>query len=68
MLKKGTLTSLADFYNAADTVAPGDTVSISQDEGISAQPFSVGLVRSAGDPMLTGGAVNARITFSFIFP
>lgn len=68
MLKKGTLTNLADFYNAADTVAPGDTVLISQNDGSSVQPFSVGLVRSAGDPLLTGGAVNARITFSFIFP
>ncbi|WP_229905731.1 fimbrial protein [Rahnella laticis] len=68
MLKKGTLTSLTDFYNAADTVAPGDTVLISQDDGNSVQPFSVGLVRSAGDPMLTQGNVNARITFAFIFP
>lgn len=68
MLKKGTLTSLTDFYNAADTVAPGDTVLISQDDGNSVQPFSVGLVRSAGDPMLTQGNVNARITFAFLFP
>lgn len=68
MLKKGTLSNLADFYNAADTVAPGDTVVISQDDGSSVQPFSVGLVRSASDPMLTGGTVNAKITFSFIFP
>lgn len=68
MLKKGTLTSLSDFYNAADTVAPGDTVLISQQDGSSVQPFSVGLVRSAGDPMLTQGNVNARITFAFIFP
>jgi len=25
-------------------------------------------VRSAGDPPLTAGAVNANITFAFIFP
>lgn len=68
MLKKGTLTSLSDFYNAENTVAPGDTVLISQDDGNSVQPFSVGLVRGAGDPMLTQGNVNARITFAFIFP
>ncbi|MGR7089461.1 fimbrial protein [Klebsiella aerogenes] len=68
MLKKGTLTSLNDFYHAADTVAPGDIVAIAQDQGSSVQPFSVGLVRSAGDPMLTQGNVNARITFAFIFP
>ncbi|RSK63184.1 hypothetical protein EJE24_22295 [Enterobacter huaxiensis] len=68
MLKKGTLTSLNDFYHAADTVAPGDIVAIAQDQGSSVQPFSVGLVRSAGDPMLTQGSVNARITFAFIFP
>ena len=68
MLKKGSLSSLSDFYQAADTVAPGDIVAIAQDEGSSVQPFSVGLVRSAGDPMLTQGNVNARITFAFIFP
>ena len=68
MLKKGSLSSLTDFYQAADTVAPGDIVAIAQDEGSSVQPFSVGLVRSAGDPMLTQGNVNARITFAFIFP
>lgn len=68
MLKKGTFTSLADFYNAADTVAPGDRVAISQVDGDSVQPFSVGLVHGAGDPMLTAGGVNARITFSFVFP
>lgn len=68
MLKKGTFTHQGEFYNAADTVAPGDTVIISQDAGRSVQPFSVGLVRSAGDPMLTKGNVNARITFAFIFP
>lgn len=68
MLKKGTLNNLKDFYNAAGTVAPGDTVAIAQDDGGSVQPFSVGLVRSAGDPPLTAGAVNANITFAFIFP
>jgi type 1 fimbria pilin len=68
MLKKGTLTSLVDFYNAVDTVAPGDTVLINPVDGDSVEPFSVGLVRSAGDPMLTAGAVNAKITFAFIFP
>lgn len=68
MLKKGTLTSLADFYNAAGTVAPGDKVSIDPVDGDSVVPFSVGLVRSAGDPMLTAGAVNAKLTFAFIFP
>lgn len=68
MLKKGSLSSLTDFYQAADTVAPGDIVAIAQDEGSSVQPFSVGLVRSAGDPMLTQGNVSARITFAFIFP
>ena len=68
MLKKGSLSSLTDFYQAADTVAPGDIVAIAQDEGSSMQPFSVGLVRSAGDPMLTQGNVSARITFAFIFP
>lgn len=68
MLKKGSLSSLTDFYQAADTVAPGDIVAIAQDEGSSVQSFSVGLVRSAGDPLLTQGNVNARITFAFIFP
>ncbi len=68
MLKKGTLNNLSDFYNAAGTVAPGDSVAITQDDGTSVQPFSVGLVRSAGDPLLTAGAVSAKITFAFIFP
>lgn len=68
MLKKGTLSNLNDFYNAAGTVAPGDSVAVTQDEGASVQPFSVGLVRSAGDPQMTAGTVNAKITFAFIFP
>lgn len=68
MLKKGTLANLNDFYNAAGTVAPGDSVVITQDDGASVQPFSVGLVRSAGDPQMTAGAINAKITFAFIFP
>lgn len=68
MLKKGTLNTLSDFYGAAGTVAPGDSVLITQENGTSVQPFSVGLVRSAGDPLLTAGTVNAKITFAFIFP
>ncbi|WP_174333381.1 fimbrial protein [Serratia fonticola] len=68
MLKKGTLTSLADFYNASGTVAPGDKVLINPVDGDSVEAFSVGLVRSAGDSMPTAGAVNAKITFAFIFP
>ncbi|HGM5489490.1 TPA: fimbrial protein [Serratia fonticola] len=68
MLKKGTLTSLADFYSAAETVAPGDAVVINPVDGDSVEPFSVGLVHSTGDPMQTAGSVNAKITFAFIFP
>lgn len=67
MLKKGTLTNLSDFYNAAGTVAPDDTVTVTGDNS-ALQLFSVGLVHSNGDPMPTAGAVSARITFAFIFP
>jgi type 1 fimbria pilin len=68
MLKKGVLNNLSDFYNATGTVAPGDTVALTQDDGNFMQPFSVGLVQGAGDPPLKPGAVTAKITFAFIFP
>lgn len=68
MLKKGTLNNLTDFYNATGTVAPGDTVALTQDNGSFVQPFSVGLVQGAGDPQLNAGTVSAKITFAFIFP
>lgn len=68
MLKKGLLTDLSDFYNAENTVGPSDIVAIDQDDGTSVQQFSIGLVRSANDPMFTNGTVNGKITFAFIFP
>jgi type 1 fimbria pilin len=68
MLKKGDLTNLSTFYNAAGTVTPGDVLPIKPIDGHSVQQFSVGLVHSTKDPMPANGAVNAKITFAFIFP
>lgn len=68
MLKKGNLTNLSTFYNAAGTVTPGDVLAITPRDGRSVQQFSVGLVHGTGDPMPANGVVNAKITFAFIFP
>lgn len=68
MLKKGTVTDLADFYTAPDTVSPGDVISIDKSEGEVLQHFTVGLVRGAGDPQIGGGTVNAKINFAVVYP
>ncbi|MGF6435303.1 fimbrial protein [Kosakonia sp. 1610] len=68
LLKKGVLSDIASFYGADGTVTPGMVIQLDADNGDSVQRFSVGLVRSAGDPMLTAGTVNAKITFAFVFP
>lgn len=68
MLKKGTLTDPANFYNAAGTVAPGDVIAIGKDDGDSVEYFTVGLVQGAGDPPLGNGTVNASINFAFVYP
>jgi hypothetical protein len=68
MLKQGTVTDLADFYNAPGTVAPGDVITIANDGSESVQHFSVGLVQGAGDPPIGNGTVNAKINFAFVFP
>ncbi|WP_312278492.1 fimbrial protein [Kosakonia cowanii] len=68
LLKRGVLSDIASFYGADGTVTPGMVIPLDADDGDSVQRFSVGLVRSAGDPMLTAGTVNAKITFAFVFP
>ncbi|HHG0809116.1 TPA: hypothetical protein ACPUPA_001219 [Klebsiella pneumoniae] len=68
MLKQGTVTDLGDFYNAPNTVAPGDVIAIDKDDGDSVQHFTVGLVHGAGDPPIGNGTVNAKINFAFVFP
>ncbi|HBA8095002.1 TPA: hypothetical protein J1036_004838, partial [Escherichia coli] len=66
MLKQGGLNDTATFYGAEGTVAPGQVIPLDTDDGNSVQAFSVGLVRSANDPMFTNGTVNAKITFAFV--
>lgn len=68
MLKAGTVTDLSGFYTASGTLGPGDSVKISQDEGVSTQAFTVGLVRGADEAIPRGGAVRAKITFAFAYP
>ncbi|HCM9268857.1 TPA: hypothetical protein N5L33_004797 [Enterobacter cloacae subsp. cloacae] len=68
MLKKGSLNDIASFYFADGTVTPGMIIPLDIDEGDSVQRFSIGLVRSADDPMLTAGTINAKISFAFAFP
>ena len=68
MLKRGSLNDIASFYIADGTVTPGMVIPLDVDDGNSVQSFSVGLVRSAGDPVLTAGSVNAKIAFAFVFP
>lgn len=68
MLKKGTLTDTNGFYSAPNTVAPGDIIALSSDDGSSVEHFTVGLVQGAGDPPLGNGTVSASINFAFVFP
>lgn len=68
MLKQGTLTDLPGFYTANGTVAPGDSVSISQDNGMSTQPFTVGLVRGKDEAIPSAGAISGKISFTFAYP
>jgi len=68
MLKKGTLTDTTSFYTDPDTVAPGDIVALTSDDGDSVEHFTVGLVHGAGDPPLGSGTVSASINFAFVFP
>lgn len=68
MLKKGTVTDTNGFYSAPNTVAPGDIIALTSDEGSSVEHFTVGLVQAAGDPPLGNGTVSASINFAFVFP
>ena len=68
MLKKGELNNLADFYNAAGTVAPGTEIIFDKNEGTATEPFTVGLVADQGQPPVGAGTVEAKITFAFVFP
>lgn len=68
MLKEGTLTDLSSFYTASGTVAPGDSVNVSQVEGVSTQPFTVGLVRGVNEAIPSIGKINAKISFTFSYP
>lgn len=68
MLKKGTLTDATSFYAAPNTVAPGDIITLTTDEGNSVEHFTVGLVQGAGDPPIGNGTVSASINFAFVFP
>lgn len=60
MLKQGTVTDLGDFYNAPNTVAPGDVIAIDKDDGDSVQHFTVGLVHGAGIRRLVTGRLTPK--------
>lgn len=72
MLKQGSHSSLADFANINSpdrSIGPwGQEVPISQDEGSSTEPFTVGMVGHQSQWPPTGGTVGAKLTFSFVFP